>query len=889
MCNLRKPIRWFLISVLFLSALAYAQETILPSPQISVVNIGVLVYRPKQQALEAYRPLEAYLNDKIPSYRFHIDVLDYEDIDDYVKQKRGDFLLTNSGNYILLKERYGLSSPLCTLAVLEQGQKVTHFGGVIFTRANSAITTLKEIKSTKVALPDTDSLGGYQMQAFELLAQGIDAMKDITMIQTGMPHDKVVRAVLDKQADVGFIRTGVLEKMVHEGKLDLSHIRILHEQSYVPSFPVHVSTKLYPEWPLVALPHVDETLSRTLLATLFLLPQGSDVTRAMNIYGFNIPQDYTTVEHVLRALRFPPFDDLPRFNLKDIWLKYTVELTVVFIIFVSIAVFIILHLIYLNRTIQRNYQKEKALSNRLMQFAQIIEQAPISIVVTDLESVMTYVNQRFTQITGYSKSECIGKRPSILKSGKMTPDVYRSLWQRLKEGEIWEGELINTAKDRREYVEWETITPLRDDDGVITNYVAMKEDITERKKDQEIIRKLAFFDQLTSLPNRQKLNIDFKNNPPNAVMIVNIDAFKEINDFFGLEAGDAILKQVAKWLEEQGFHTYRTGGDEFTILLYDTTLNAKSLEHRMLLLHASLEEKVFQLGMEDVFLRMSVGAALGKENLMTHADIALHRAKEKKLNSYLYKETENLEEHYHHNINIAAQIRKAILQGRILCYYQPIVEVKTGKTIKYEALVRMIDEDGNLVLPGEFLSIAQKMKLYSRITHEVVYQSCLLFQKSHMEFSINLSVHDIENTHLVDSMIRMMMQTKTAHRIVFEILESEGIENYDNVQKFIDKVKTLGAKIAIDDFGSGYSNFAHILQMNIDYLKIDGSLIQGLSENRRNETLVEAIVTFAHRMGIKTIAEYVSDATILEKVKELGVDYVQGFYVGKPGVLSDLD
>ena len=309
----------------------------------------------------------------------------------------------------------------------------------------------------------------------------------------------------------------------------------------------------------------------------------------------------------------------------------------------------------------------------------------------------------------------------------------------------------------------------------------------------------------------------------------------------------------------------------------------------MLLLHASLEEKVFQLGMEDVSLRMSVGAALGKENLMTHADIALHRAKEKKLNSYLYKETENLEEHYHHNINIAAQIRKAILQGRILCYYQPIVEVKTGKTIKYEALVRMIDEEGNLVLPGEFLSIAQKMKLYSRITHEVVYQSCLLLQKSHMEFSINLSVHDIENTHLVDSMIRMMMQTKTAHRIVFEILESEGIENYENVQKFIDKVKTLGAKIAIDDFGSGYSNFAHILQMNLDYLKIDGSLIQGLSENRRNETLVEAIVTFAHRMGIKTIAEYVSDATILEKVKELGVDYVQGFYVGKPGVLSDLE
>ncbi len=884
------PIRWFLIEILFLFASLHAKELTQPSLQTpQPVHIGVLAYRPKAQVLEAYRPLETYLNEKLPHYTFHIDVLNYQEIDDYVKEKRGDFLFTNSGNYILLKERYGLSSPLCTLAVLEQGQRVTHFGGVIFTRADSSIQTIEDLKHTTVALPHMESLGAYQMQAFELSQHGISTTKDLTMFPTGMPHDKVVRAVLEKQADAGFVRTGVLEKMVQEGKLNLDDIRVIHDQNYLPSFPVKVSTKLYPEWPLVALPHVDEKLSRALLATLFLIPEDSLVTRSMGIYGFNIPQDYTSIEHLLRALRFPPFDDLPRFNLQDIWLKYTLELSGLFVFLASGVVFVFLYLIYLNRMIRHNYKKEKALSNRLMKFAQIIEQAPISIVVTNMDSIITYVNQRFSQITGYSKSECIGSRPNILKSGKMTPEVYRSLWQRLKSGEIWEGELINTTKDHREYVEWETIAPLRNDEGDITNYVGMKEDITERKKDQEVIRKLAFFDQLTSLPNRQKLNIDFQTNPPTAVMIVNIDAFKEINDFFGLEAGDALLKQVARWLEEQDFRAYRTGGDEFTILVYDNTLTIKSLEHRMELLHTSLEAKVFQLGVEDVTLRMSVGAAIGKENLMTHADIALHLAKEKKLNSYLYTETENLEEHYRKNINMAAQVRKAILQGRILCYYQPIVDAKTGETTKYEALVRMIDEEGKIVLPSEFLSIAQKMKLYSRITYEVVYQSCMLFKNAQVEFSINLSVHDIEDAHSVESIVRIIAQTQTAHRIVFEILESEGIENYENVQKFIDKVKTLGAKIAIDDFGTGYSNFAHILQMNIDYLKIDGSLIQGLLENRRNETLVEAIVTFAHRLGIKTIAEYVSDERILAKVTELGVDFVQGFYLGRPSALSVLD
>ncbi|MDP1784565.1 MAG: EAL domain-containing protein, partial [Sulfuricurvum sp.] len=193
---------------------------------------------------------------------------------------------------------------------------------------------------------------------------------------------------------------------------------------------------------------------------------------------------------------------------------------------------------------------------------------------------------------------------------------------------------------------------------------------------------------------------------------------------------------------------------------------------------------------------------------------------------------------------------------------------------------------GNIVPPMKFLTIAKKTKLYPQITLEVIYQACTLFATRDEEFSINLSDTDIRNPYTVSEIIKTITETGTASRIVFEILESEGIENYDEVAQFITKVKALGAKIAIDDFGTGYSNFENILKLSVDYIKIDGSLIREIIGNRRHRIIVETIIDFAQKIDAMTIAEFVEDVAIYDTLKELGVDYSQGYFTGKPISLS---
>jgi EAL domain-containing protein (putative c-di-GMP-specific phosphodiesterase class I) len=298
-----------------------------------------------------------------------------------------------------------------------------------------------------------------------------------------------------------------------------------------------------------------------------------------------------------------------------------------------------------------------------------------------------------------------------------------------------------------------------------------------------------------------------------------------------------------------------------------------------------LEEKIFIVSDQTFSVRMSIGVAMGMGKLLTRADIALHRAKEKKIPIALYEEDENIEEIYRTNIAMASSIRKALANQRIICHYQPIVNLKTGNIEKYETLVRMIDENGEMVPPMVFLPIAKKTKVYSQITREVIYQACSLFSTRSESFSINLSDSDMRDPYTVQEIIKTIIKTETASRIVFEILESEGIENYEEVAAFINQVKSLGAKISIDDFGTGYSNFENVLKLNVDYIKIDGSLIQGITANSRHNIIVDSIVDFAHKIGAQTVAEFVSDEAIYEAVKKHGIDHSQGYYTGKPASL----
>jgi len=286
------------------------------------IRLGILAFPFKAQALAQWQPLTVVLKQAMPERDFVVVALSQSELNQAVESRQLDFVLTNGGQYVLLRNRYGLSSPLATLASNGNGHSLTVAGGVIFSRVGqSRITTLSDIKGKTVAAVATESLEAYQMQAYELRRVGIRLPQDVKLLTTGLPHDQVVEAVLAGRADVGFLRSGVLEAMVRDSRLDINQLNIINPQVF-PDFPFQVSTRLYPWWPFAAMPHVDENIARHVAAALFKLEDNTAVTSAMGMHGFVVPADYRSVEDVLRELRMPPFEVVPPFTLQDVWVRY---------------------------------------------------------------------------------------------------------------------------------------------------------------------------------------------------------------------------------------------------------------------------------------------------------------------------------------------------------------------------------------------------------------------------------------------------------------------------------------------------------------------------------------------------------------------------------------
>jgi PAS domain S-box-containing protein/diguanylate cyclase (GGDEF)-like protein len=521
-------------------------------------------------------------------------------------------------------------------------------------------------------------------------------------------------------------------------------------------------------------------------------------------------------------------------------------------------------------------------------FGTVFEHAPNGIIVTDSHNKIIQVNNGFTNIFGYGADEVLGHTPSMFASGRHDQSFYEQMWGAIVQDRHWSGEIWNKRANGETFPEWLSISAIADYNDVIQNYLAIFTDLSELRQSQESALRYAYYDQSTGLPNRQKLKIDMNERYPGACAIFNIARFREINDLFGVEAADHLLEQVAGILMGFDLQVYRIGGDEFVVLFYDE-VTRESLTKRIDQLLELLRISVFTIADEAVAIRMNVGIAIGSNKLLTHADIALHLAKDQKISYAFYEENANVEQVYRTNIAMTTAIHKALSEDRIICHYQPIVDFVTGKIVKYETLVRMLGENGEIIPPVQFLPVAKKTKLYPHITHAVLRQACHCFAGRSEEFSINLSIDDIEDAETVQYIINTILATNTASRIVFEILESEGIENYESVVRFITEVKALGAKIAIDDFGTGYSNFEHVLKLDVDYIKIDGSLIRRVVEDSRHRIIVETIVDFAHKIGATTIAEFVSDEAIFLSLKSIGVDFSQGYFTGKPQALSALN
>ncbi len=400
----------------------------------------------------------------------------------------------------------------------------------------------------------------------------------------------------------------------------------------------------------------------------------------------------------------------------------------------------------------------------------------------------------------------------------------------------------------------------------------------------ESLQKQFYTDSLTGLPNRRKVFEVVGRCESCTMAIINIDDFSQINDFYGSRIGDLVLIEVAKKIEtllDDRYTLYRLGGDEYALIKEDTE-EVEEFEKILAHILKKLEERFVVEGGQDISLNLTGGAAIGCEDILIKSNIALKNAKKSKKDYLFYEEGMFVAEEYENNIRWTQILKEAIRENRLTTFYQPIVNNQTGKIEKYETLIRMVDKDGTVISPYFFLDIAKRSKLYPHITRTVIKNAFEAFEKSSCDFSINLSVNDILDTQTAEYLKKTVAASPASDRVVFELLESEGIENYADVSDFINYVKRYGCKIAVDDFGTGYSNFEYLLEMKVDYIKIDAAMIKNIDRVKNSELVTETIVDFAKKLGIKTIAEFVHSKEVYEKVKSIGVDYSQGYYLGKP-------
>ncbi|MDD2781809.1 EAL domain-containing protein [Sulfuricurvum sp.] len=503
---------------------------------------------------------------------------------------------------------------------------------------------------------------------------------------------------------------------------------------------------------------------------------------------------------------------------------------------------------------------------------------------TDPEGIITYANNAFCEISGYTQKELVGQNHNIIRHPDNPHELFKELWETIKSGKIWKNTFKNLSKEGREYYVKTTIVPIFSEEGEIVEYIATRVDVTELiLKDQIIQRQLT--DTLTGNKNRTALFSDLEtSNQKVTLVIFNIDRFSTINDFFGYEIGDMFLIAFAEYLSQMIFKhdMYRISGDEFVFICDKQDLDQTFIEHIEETIN-KLEQHKFHISTYEISVNITGGVAYAeKSKVYNMAHMALKEAKEQREKVIVYNDNMMLSEKTRNNIIYIDKIKSAIDNDRIVPYFQGITDNKTRQIVKYESLIRLIDSDGTVLTPYWFLEHAKKAKLYSKLTKIIVEKTFALFETNEYEFSLNLTLQDIVNDDTRTFLYTKLSTSPAVNRVVFEIVESEGIENFDEVAEFIKTVKQYGCKIAIDDFGTGYSNFSYLSKLDIDYIKIDGSLIKNINKDRDLLLSVESILFFAQKKGIQTIAEFVEDEATLSTLINLGVDYSQGYLFSIP-------
>ena len=535
--------------------------------------------------------------------------------------------------------------------------------------------------------------------------------------------------------------------------------------------------------------------------------------------------------------------------------------------------------------------------------AQVFDQTAEGIVITAADGKIISVNRAFTEITGYPPDEVLGRDPKLLQSGRHDAEFYRQFWQQLEAEGHWRGEIWNRRKSGELYPEWLAINVVRGADGRPQHYIGIFSDISRQKRDAERIRFLAYYDALTGLPNRtlladrvaKAIAAAHRRQTRLALLFMDLDGFKHINDSLGHLTGDGVLRQVGerlKRLTRASDTLARFGGDEFVLLLNDV----EGPEGIAAVAQRCLDALAAPLALEDheIGITPSIGISVypddGKDldELVKNADTAMYHAKEAGRNQYRFFEAAMNARVTSRGV-LASDLRRAIERNELRLHYQPQADIATGEIVGIEALVRWQHPELGLVSPADFIPVAEELGLIGLLGDWVLNETCrqaVAWQRAglpHLPVAVNLSALQLRSPTFLESVRRALATSGLeAHWLEFELTESVLMQQAETAVKTLSGLSELKIRVAIDDFGTGYSSLAYLRRLAIDKIKIDRSFVRDLGVDAEDTVIVSTIIRMAHSLKLRVIAEGVETSEQLAALRAQGCDEIQGYYFSRP-------
>ncbi|MGP4921445.1 phosphodiesterase DibA [Pseudomonas lundensis] len=555
-------------------------------------------------------------------------------------------------------------------------------------------------------------------------------------------------------------------------------------------------------------------------------------------------------------------------------------------------------------------RRQRLDQERLRQAAVVFDCTREGVLVSDHNGVIVHVNPALVKITGYAPEEVLGQRPNMFKSGHHGPEFYQAVFESLEKTGEWHGEIWNRRKSGEIYPQWQTIRAVRDNKDQITHYVAVFSDISAIKNTQSELMRLAHHDPLTDLPNRllftdcaeQALAYAQRHKSGCALLMIDLDHFKIINDSMGHNVGDLLLKAVGERLTAvfgKGFTVARLGGDEFAVLVENCTQVAQAAGFAQQVLEVM--KGAFILETHQLFISASVGIslypndALNAEQLLRNADSALFKAKSAGREGYaLY--TEELTAHAQYRIEVASDLRRALEQQELRVYFQPVHDLTTSRMVGVEALVRWQHPQRGLVAPGEFIPIAERTGLIAEIDAWVLEQACwqmCQWQAAGVDLSfvaVNISSRLFARPELYQLVSTVLADTGLNPALLeLEVTESAVMDNSEVALEQMHRLRELGLRLAIDDFGTGFSSLLRLKRLPVQKLKIDQGFVAGLPGDDDDVAIVRAVIALAQSMGMQVHAEGIEYVEQAQFLLDHHCDLGQGYWFGRPMPARELD